>query len=39
MKVTHFSVWCLSVSAEFEPFSLTLSEHQRQAMEVRLDEA
>jgi hypothetical protein len=39
MKVTRISVCSLSVSAEFNPFSLTLSEHQRQAMEARPDEA
>jgi hypothetical protein len=39
MKVTRISVCFLTVSAEFKPFNLKLSEHQRQAMEVRLDEA
>jgi hypothetical protein len=39
MKVTNISVCSVSVSAEFKLFSVTLSEHQRQAKEVRLDEA
>lgn len=39
IKVSHISVRSLLVSAEFKPFSVSLSEHQHQAMEVRLDEA
>jgi hypothetical protein len=39
MKVIHINICSLSASAEFKPFSVTLPEHQRQAKEVRLDEA